>query len=131
MRASRVSLWRLLIAFLSVLFAACESEKEEPTHPQAAFASHEEAVRYIRGHYNRETVIPDDPSIRRMEFYPAQGRGYLILYFHTDPLKGWLFQSVPVPVWEDFKRAPSKVRFYHERIGKGPANRYAFELRSR
>ena len=130
--AERAAAWRralgLLASVVALMFSACDTTKDEPEHPQTSFTSHEEAVRYIRTHFNRETVRPDDPSISRMDYYYARGRGYLMLYFHTNRSKAWLFQSVPAVVWEDFKRAPSKVRFYHDRIGKGQANRYVFEL---
>lgn len=51
------------------------------------------------------------------------GTKKLVLYFTSDPNKGFSFARVPQSVWDGFMKAESKGTFYHVHIrGRYPDN---------
>jgi hypothetical protein len=86
------------------------------------FKTYEEAMRYIRRTYRGERINTSRSSwITNAEYYPAQGRGYLIIGMNG---KDYLFAAVPTEIWDGFKNAPSLGTYYNRYI-KG---RYTYKL---
>lgn len=88
------------------------------------FSSYDQAVSYVQENYKADVINPTSKAIYRAEYYPADGEGFLIIYFQSNPSKGYIYRGVPEEVWREFKSADSKGKFYNAYI-KG---RYRFNL---
>lgn len=128
----------LVVAWLLVLFsktsrvalrsaptpprgAASAGSESTPTEP--AFRSYDQAIDFVRSHYQGESINTGRSSwITSAEYFPADGRGYLILGMQGRP---YIFASVPEEVWQEFKDAPSLGRYYNQSI----RGRYRLNLR--
>jgi KTSC domain len=96
-----------------------------PHRGEPPFASYGAAVEYVRSHYAGESFDTGRSSwITSAEYFPAEGRGYLILGMRGRP---YIFAGVPAPVWQGFKEAPSLGRYYNENI----RGRYRLDLGER
>lgn len=115
-------------SLLLALFVGISAPIVITSHPilaladQTQFSSWDEATRYVRSHYEAETVDTSKSSwITSAEYYEAEGEGYLILGMNGKP---YIFRGVPPAVWEGFKKADSFGSYYQAHI-KG---RYYFKL---
>jgi hypothetical protein len=85
-----------------------------PAPSEPSFTTYDEAVQYVRGHYSGESIDARRSSwITSAEYFPADGRGYLILGMTGRP---YIFAGVPLQVWQEFKDAPSLGRYYNQNI---------------
>jgi len=103
----------LLLLLSSALFAG-----EVPRH------SYEAAASYVRSHYKAETMMERSTAIYKVEYYPAEGQNFMLVYLQTDKSNGYIYEGVPSSVWNGWKKAESKGRYYHASV-KG---RYKFRL---
>ena len=122
MKRRSVILLRLWL-LISLVAPSISTPKLAPAFADArSFKSYDEAVHYVRKHYSGESIDTRRSSwITSAEYFPAEGRGYLILGMRGNP---YIFAGVPVRVWEGFKAAPSLGKYYNAHI-KG---RYRLEL---
>lgn len=82
------------------------------------------AESFVRSNYKCETMQKKSSMIYKVEFYPVDGQNFMLVYFNTNKAKGYIYEGVPVAVWEGWKKAGSKGRYYNTAI-KG---RYRFGL---
>ena len=108
----------LILAFL--LLFSCKQYKELPDH----FKNYDEAVELVKDK-NFEVEETTDTSesnwIYSAIYRGNEDKGYLILEMKR---KEYIFENVPYSVWQDFKDAESKGKFYNRNI-KG---KYSFDL---
>ena len=84
------------------------------TSPEPAFSTYDQAIDFVRAHYQGESINTSRSSwITSAEYFPADGRGYLILAMQG---RAYIFAGVPVEVWQEFKSAPSLGRYYNRSI---------------
>lgn len=89
------------------------------------YNSYSEAISTIRNNsFSIEEKVNTDSSwIESIEYYSCdKKKGYLIMT--TLKGKSYIHSDVPIQVWEEFKKASSKERYYNNNI-KG---RYYFHL---
>jgi hypothetical protein len=83
----------------------------------SAFDTYAEARQYVRSTYNGEFLqSPNSSWIGSAEYYNADGLGYFILNVKTGSRKSYIHQGVPVSLWEGFRTAPSKGRYYNRNL---------------
>lgn len=83
----------------------------------SGFISYEQAESLIReATYSfKDTNYPNSDWIEKLEFFSCDGSvGYLIL--STKKGKSYLYQNIPIDVWEELEKADSKGKVYHKRI---------------
>jgi len=87
---------------------------ELPFAREPGFTSYDEAIGCVRSHYPGESIDTRRSSwITSAEYFPAEGRGYLILGMRGRP---YIFAGVPPQVWQEFKDAPSLGSYYNQNI---------------
>ena len=112
----------ILCSYVAFAQEANRGKLSQRSIEQTHFSSWSEAINYVRQTYTGEATEAFQSSwIRAAEYYPADGRGYLIINMRG---KDYIFKGVPSSVWQGFKSASSPGRYYHDNI-KG---RYYFFL---
>jgi hypothetical protein len=101
----------LIFAFASP--SACKSTKT-PQNP--IFENYQSAEAWIKQNHNAETIAPNSSLIKKIEYYPAELSGYLIIYLHRGKTPTLLYQNINRKLWDNFKNAASKGKFYNEKI---------------
>jgi hypothetical protein len=81
------------------------------------FTSYRQAESLLREttHSFEDENYPSSNWIKKLEYFSCDGQvGYLIL--STKQGKSYLYQKVPISVWEEMERAESVGEFYHRQI---------------
>jgi hypothetical protein len=87
------------------------------TSETTSFTTYAEALQYVRSTYDGEFLqTPESSWIGSGEYYHADGLGYFILNVKTGSRKSYIHQGVPGSVWEGFRAAPSKGRYYNRNL---------------
>ncbi len=102
--------------FFTLVFCA-ETEPE-------SFVSIETATAWYRANASSESMTPDSTAIASAEYFPASTHRALIVTFTSNPAKPYLYGGVPAEIWQQFKTADSKGRFFNASI----RGRYPFLL---
>lgn len=96
-----------------LLLAICCKKAELPK----TFTSYSEAIAEVRGadfNTEEEISISDSEFINSAEYRADnKDQGFLILDLSG---KEYIYDNIPVSVWEDFKKSKDKDRFYNSRI---------------
>ncbi len=101
----------LLVAILSLFIALPIFAKAE------VFANYEQAIEFVKSTYVAETIHSDSTAIYRAEYYDVDGQsGYLMINFQSNKTKSYIYANVPSDIWQGFKDAPSKGRYYNKEI---------------
>ncbi len=77
------------------------------------------AVRTVRASYESETWEPESESIRKVEFFPASERKFLIVTFRRrggGSSKPYIYEGFPEALWREWKAAPSAGRWYNANL---------------
>lgn len=111
---------KLLILLISLnLLLSC---KQTPTEIPATFSNYEHALNTVeKGSFaiDETTDTSESDWITSAHYVSNDGKkGILVLGMKE---KEYIFADIPLQVWEDFKNAESKGKFYHTRI-KGKYN---------
>ena len=103
----------LLTSLISIsVFSAqalCDNQQTRPS-----FRSYEAAVTYYLESGKLEWMHPQSSAIHKAAYHKDDQ--VMIIYFTSNIYKGYIFDEVPKDLWEEFKNAPSKGRFYNTRI---------------
>jgi hypothetical protein len=107
-----------LIFFLSisVFFNACKSGETAEESETTRFTDYQSAETWIKQNHKAEIVTPESSLIKKMEYYPSEKNGYLIIYLHRGKVSTLLYKNISSSLWEDFKNAESKGKFFNEHI---------------
>lgn len=112
---------KTLIYLVTLLLISCQNCDKLPAH----FESYEQAKTIIKdSSFSTKDEMTNIKSswITSASFYSCDGSsGYMIIGMRG---KEYLYNGVPFDVWNDFKKADSKGKFYHRHI-KG---KYKFKL---
>lgn len=100
---------------------ALESQPDRQQESRPAFSSYDEAVAWYLGQ-PLETIYPQSTAIYRASYH--KGDQVLLLFFKSNPGKGYIYGGVPSSVWQGLKQAPSKGRYYNAVI----RGRYGYRL---
>lgn len=65
-------------------------------------------------------MTPDSTAIAKVEYWPDSGSLRFVVYFTSDPSKGYDFQGLSRDTWEAWCRAESKGGFYNSVIRPDP-----------
>lgn len=80
------------------------------------FSDYESAESWVKQNHKAETITPESSLIKQIDYYPAKENGYLIISLHKGKTPTLLYQNITPKLWEDFKNAESKGKFYNEHI---------------
>jgi hypothetical protein len=106
----------IVLTFASAWLNSCKTT-EIPEEPQpAAFTDYQTAETWIKENHNAETITPQSSLIKKIEYYPAINGGYLIIYLHRGKAPTLLYQNINQQLWDAFKNAASKGKFYNAKI---------------
>jgi len=106
----------IVLTFASVWLNSCKTT-EAPEEPQpATFTDYQSAETWIKENHDAETITPDSSLIKKIEYYPAELSGYLIIYLHRGKAPTLLYQKINRKLWNNFKNAASKGKFYNAKI---------------
>jgi hypothetical protein len=100
----------------SAFLYSCKSAENPKETKTTTFADYQSAEKWIKQNHKAETVTPESSLIKKMEFYPSEKNGYLIIYLHRGKVSTLLYQNISSSLWEDFKNAESKGKFFNEHI---------------
>jgi len=116
---------KIKIYFYSILFLLCFLQHYSIALQSTSFTSYDQAQTWVRTNPNftKDSVDTSKSSwIRGAEYYTDDsGSGYLILSMKG---KEYIWEGVPLNVWEGFKEADSFGKYYHRYI----RGRYRLEL---
>ncbi len=115
------SLLKLFKPVISLIFASaflnsCKTAKTSEENPPVTFTDYQSAETWIKQNHKAETITPDSSLIKKIEYYPAENNGYLIIYLHRGKTPTLLYQNINQKLWDAFKNAASKGKFYNEKI---------------
>jgi len=105
--------------WLVLLIGACGIK--EPV----SFENFNQAAAWYRSNSTGDTMTPDSSSIAYATYFARSQRRILLVNFHSNPAKSYIFEGVPKSVWSDWKAAENKGHYFSTKI-KG---RYRFVLR--
>ena len=116
-----LSLLNLLKSVIFLLFAAaflnaCKTAETSKETQPITFTDYQSAETWIKQNHKAETITPDSSLIKKIEYYPAENNGYLIIYLHQGKTPTLLYQNINQTLWDAFKNAASKGKFYNEKI---------------
>jgi len=99
-----------------ILLLGGPARAQSPAEFERPPLNYQEAQAYVRQHYTRETTsTAGSTAIESAEYFSGKGRGYLLLWF-VGGKHPYLYGGVTRELWDDFCRASSKGKFYHQRI---------------
>ena len=80
------------------------------------FTSYQSATNTVKSTtFEVEDNFYDDSWITKVSYYSCDGnKGYMIM--KTDRGKEYIFKNVEIEVWEAFKNADNKGRYYHTNL---------------
>jgi len=84
--------------------------------PAKDFTSYESASKYIRATYSAEVMKPDSSSIYKVEYYSNSPEKWILVFFNSNKSKGYIYKGFSKSMWEDWKNASSKGRWYHSHL---------------
>lgn len=114
---------RSLLLSILLLHSA---QAQEPSTRDIPRTSFDAAVHHLLWtHQPLQELEPEDSAeIHKALYY--QG-GYLLIYFQSKPANPYLYEKIPIEVWNAWQSSTSKGRFYSQWI-KG-VHHYRFRLR--
>ena len=62
------------------------------------------------------SFYPDSTAIYLVRYWPESPNKRFLVYFKTNRSKGYLYEGMPMDEYRAWQEAPSKGRFFHERI---------------
>lgn len=103
-----------LLLFLLILSSCGQNCNNLPN----SYKNYEEAKTIVLNtsfKFTDDCYVYDSSLIESANYYSCDGvTGYLILGIIND--KKYIFQNIPFDVWNDFKNAESKGKFYNAKI---------------
>lgn len=97
-------------------FTSCKSSETTEEINPASFTDYQSAETWIKENHKAETITPDSSLFKKIEYYPAGDTGYLIIYHHRGKIPTLLYQNINQKLWNAFKNAESKGKFYQQKI---------------
>ncbi|MDI5886536.1 KTSC domain-containing protein [Flavobacterium yafengii] len=102
------------ILFLLFVLSSCSQNcKELP----GSYKNHEEAITIVLStnfKYTNNCDVSESSFITSADYYSCDNKeGYLIAGINN---KKYIYQNMPYEVWEGFKNAESKGKFYNHKI---------------
>lgn len=81
------------------------------------------AVAFVLGSCENDRKLemnPQSTAIYRVEYWPESATKRFVVYFTSNPSKGYNFQALEMETWEAWTEAQSAGGFYHTVIRPDP-----------
>jgi hypothetical protein len=105
----------ILIAATALINSCKPTSPSEEPKPKT-FSDYASAETWVKQTHKAETITPESSLIKQMDYFPAEGNGYLIIALHKENKSTLLYQNISPKLWDDFKNAKSKGKFYNKHI---------------
>lgn len=89
-----------------------------------AFSSYDEALFFYHRYFKFKHIYPNSSAIHCLEYFHTSKRKTFVIYFTSNPGKGYIFEGMSNELWYYFINSQSKGSFYNNYI-KG---QYTFNL---
>jgi len=107
----------IILLLIAVFLNACKSTETSTEAPKTnTFSDYLSAETWIKQNHQAETITPDSSLFKKLEYYPTENTGYLICYLKRENATTILYQNISHDLWNNFKNAESKGKFYNEKI---------------